>query len=234
MVFPVRTLAIDWRRRKYMPSKKSAILCNILQKGLVTILNSHGSDPLKFWELHPGMGRIQRIRNPDVDGLVLELTSPAFCSTYISVPEGVRKSMDCSMPILTLIVEFLNEPFAFEINLRDSKNMKRKFRMSSCQTNSKLSELLCHLPLHMTRGWNKVMIDLPGLTRLSYYSGFVELLGITVYSTCRIRRIYLSDRKYDDSELPDDFALKEPFPLYRGRKDYPFNMYPANAYRDWN
>ncbi|GFQ73839.1 cilia- and flagella-associated protein 20 [Trichonephila clavata] len=232
MVLPVRTIPFDWRRRKYMPNQKSLILRNVLQKGFVIILNSHGGEPFKFWELHPGNGRIQRVRNPDVDGLVVELISPTFCSTYISVPEDVRSRTNCTMPILTLMLEYLNRPFAFEIQLKDSKNMKRKYRMSTCRTNSKLSTVICHLPIYLTRGWNKIIIDLPSLTRLSYNSRFVEFLGMKVYSSCRIRKIYFSDRKYEENELPEELILREHIPLHRGPKDYPFNLYPANLYRD--
>ncbi|GBL89537.1 Cilia- and flagella-associated protein 20 [Araneus ventricosus] len=234
MVLPVRTLHIDWRRRRYIPHKKSAILHNILQSGLVTIFSSHGYDPLKYWSTHAGKGSIQRVRTPDIAGMALELMSSSFCTTYISAPEDARMKICCDMPILTLVLEYLNLPFTFELQLKDTRKMKRRYRISTCQLTSKLGTLTCNMPLALCRGWNKIEINLQELARWSYNSNYVEFLGIQIYANCRLRRVYFSDRKYSESELPDEYLMKDPIELNMKDDSSPFTLYPANLYKDWN
>ncbi|GIY05755.1 cilia- and flagella-associated protein 20 [Caerostris darwini] len=225
-------MPVDWRRRKYFPRQKSAILRNVIQTGVVTILSSHGYEPLKFWAIHPGNGTILRMRTPDVNGLVLEILSPIFCTTYIAAPEDIRMKMDCTMPILVLIVEYLEQPFTIEFSVKDSRNMKRKFRLSTCQISSKLSSLMCHMPLELQKGWNQTEIDLQALTMLSYNTNYVEFLMIYIYANCRLKKVYFADKKYDESELPVGFSIKNPETLHRPEQNSAFTIFPANLYKE--
>ncbi|GIY99881.1 cilia- and flagella-associated protein 20 [Caerostris extrusa] len=232
MVLPIRTMPVDWRRRKYFPRQKSAILRNVIQTGVVTILSSHGYEPLKFWTIHPGNGSILRMRTPDVKGLVLEILAPIFCTTYIAAPEDIRMKMDCTMPLLVLVVEYLEAPFTIEFSVKDSRNMKRKFRLSTCLMSSKLSSLMCHMPLELRKGWNKVEIDLEGLTMLSYNTNYVEFLMIYIYANCRLRKVYFADQEYDESELPVDFNIKKPKIPHKPEENAAFTLYPANLHKE--
>ncbi|KAF8767365.1 cilia- and flagella-associated protein 20-like [Argiope bruennichi] len=234
MVLPVRILPIDWRRRRYIPQKKSKILQNTLQSGVATIFSSHGYDPLKYWSTHVEKGSIQRIRIPDMQGLVLELLSSSYCSTYISAPEDARMKICCNMPIMTMFVEYLNLPFTFEFQLRDSKKMKRRYRFSTCRMTSKLGTLTCHVPLHVRRGWNRIQVDLQDLTRWTYNSNYVEFLEIQIYANCRLRRIFFSDKLYNEDELPEDYLLKYPMELHMENDSIPFTLFPASLFKDWN
>ncbi|XP_015912481.2 uncharacterized protein [Parasteatoda tepidariorum] len=202
---------LEWRKRKHVPLKRSTTLRNTLQRGVVTLFSSHGSEPLKFWSITPGNGSIQRVRSPDIEGLVLDITSESFCQTYIAAPEDTRLKLGCTLSVLSIIMEYLNLPFCFEFQLKDSKNMKRRYRVSTSRSkNMLLNSLLCHLPLQLDVSWNKIVVDLRLLTKLTYGSDYRELLGLQIYANCRLRNVYVSDRKYSEDELPKEYVMKEP------------------------
>lgn len=192
---------------KYLSDWKSPVLKHCLESGVVTVFYSKGLDPLKYWEKNATHGSIKRITSENIDGLVTEITSQVFCRTYISLPEHPMQKLGTCLPILNLVVEYLGRPFSFEIQVRDSRNMKRRYRLSTCRSYTKVTHLLCHMPLKLLPGWNKIRVDLLALTKWSYDSYYAEFLGLQIYANCRLRWVYFSDRKYEETELPEDFRL---------------------------
>lgn len=195
---------------KYIPCKKTPVLMHNVEWGLVTILWSNGIEPLKFWSRNVGPGRIKRVMSGSTQGLVIEITSQAFCKTFIELPDDPRQKIGTSMPVLNLVVEFLNRPFCFEFQVRDDRNMKRRYRMSTCQKHAKRSPLFCHMPMKLDLGWNIIHVDLLKLTALNYGRCYAEFLGLQIYANCRIRRVFFSDRVYEVFEMPEEFRLKNP------------------------
>ncbi|GFU42594.1 cilia- and flagella-associated protein 20 [Nephila pilipes] len=182
---------------------------NKLQSGLISILCGSGLDPLAIWA-HHGKGCIKRITDEDIQTLVIEITSVQFCTTWISLPRVPSNSIGIRLPYLTMLLKYLKLPFCFEFVVMDHRMTKRRFRASNCQTTANTNPLLCHLPLHLDEGWNKIQIDLFSFTRQAYGTDFVEIVTMEIYANTRIRRIYFSDRWYTEEELPVSYKMWKP------------------------
>ncbi|GIY08258.1 cilia- and flagella-associated protein 20 [Caerostris darwini] len=189
---------------------------NKLQAGLISLICGSGLDPLKTWETH-GNGCVRRITDDEIQTLVIEITSVQFCTTWISLPRNPKTCIGIRLPYLTMIIKYLKLPFCFEFQVLDSRNVKRRFRASNAQSGTSLSPLLCHMPLALDEGWNRVQIDLIAFTRQAYGTDFVEFLYLEIYANCRIRRIYFSDRWYKEEELPNNYRMWKPIRKSKSR-----------------
>lgn len=182
---------------------------NKYQAGKLDILCGSGLDPLAVWS-RKGRGCIKRIFDEDIQSLVVEITAILFCASYISIPLNPRTVLGIRLPCLTIILKYLKLPFCFEFVVLDSRGVKRRFRASNCKTSQTITPLLCHLPLALDDGWNKIMIEMREFTRLAYNSDFVEFLAMQIYANCRVRRVFFSDHWFADHELPDKYKMYKP------------------------
>lgn len=182
---------------------------NKYQAGVIPILCGSGLNPLAVWSTN-GKGCFKRITDEDIETLVIEITAIQFCTTYISLPKDPRVVLGIKLPYLTMIVKYLKLPFCFEFEVLDSSMMKRRIRASNCKSSTSINPLLCHLPLAVDEGWNKIQIDLPSFTRRAYNTDFVEFLAMHIYANSRIRLVYFSDRWYADDELPQLYKMTKP------------------------
>ena len=189
---------------------------NKFHSGLIPIVCGSGSNPLGEWSKN-GRGSFTRITDEESQSMVIEIRAIQFCTTYISIPLNPRIVLGIRLPFLTMIIKYLKLPFCFEFELLDTSNMKRRFRASNCQTSTKVNPLLCHMPLALSEGWNKIQIDLPCVARQAYNTDFVEFLGMQIYANCRVRVVYFSDRWYADEELPKNYKLGKPIEKTRSR-----------------
>ena len=104
----------------------------------------------------------------------------------------------------------MNRYFSFEVQITDDKGIVRRFRGSNYQVTTRKRPEICAIPLEMDEGWNQIAINLVDLTRRVYGTGYVETNRVQVHANCRLRRIYFSDKLYDDSKLPPEFKLYIP------------------------
>ena len=56
-------------------------------------------------------------------------------------------------------------------------------------------------------GWNQIQFNLSDFTRRAYSTNYIETLRISIHANCRIRRVYFSERLYNEEDLPEDFKL---------------------------
>jgi hypothetical protein len=68
------------------------------------------------------------------------------------------------------------------------------------------------MPMRLDEGWNQIQFNLSDFTRRAYLTNYIETLRVQIHANCRIRRIYFSDRLYQESELPPEFKLYLPVP----------------------
>lgn len=133
------------------------------------------------------------------------------------------------------IVTQSEKPFFFEVQVQDEKGIRRRFRASNFQSTTRMKPFVCGMPLRMTSGWNHIHLDLAALTnkafgacvrhcvRVAVQLGcgvpcvviagtkFVSVTRVVVHSTCRIQRIFFSDKLYTDpKEWPRGYALSPP------------------------
>ena len=183
---------------------------NTFQNNLLSILYSLGSNPLQIWSKETKNGQIKRITDNDVQSLVIEITGSNVATTYITLPANPRQSLSITLPNIILIVKNLNRFFTFEVEVLDDKNVKRRFRASSYQSETRVSDCICTMPLKLDAGWNQIGFNLNEFTKKAYGTNYRETVRVTVNANCRIRRIYFSDRMYAEDELPIEFKLFMP------------------------
>jgi hypothetical protein len=69
---------------------------------------------------------------------------------------------------------------------------------------------ICTMPMRLDDGWNQIQFNLQDFCRRAYGTAYVETLRVQVHCSCRVRRIYFSDRLYAEEELPPEFKLFVP------------------------
>lgn len=66
------------------------------------------------------------------------------------------------------------------------------------------------MPMGMSPGWNQIHFNLADFTRRAYGTNYMETISLTIHANVRIRRIYFTDRLYQEHELPNEFRLVAP------------------------
>lgn len=182
---------------------------NTFQSGLLSILYSIGSQPLQLFEAKVKNGVIKRITDEEIKSLVLEIKSSNVSTTYISCPK-INKSLGIKLNYFSMIVKNMDRFFTFEVEILDDTQTKRRFRASNYQSQTRVKDFICTMPLKLESGWNHINLNLADFTRRAYGTNYVETSRVTVNANCRLRRIYFSDKVYNEEELPAEFKLYLP------------------------
>lgn len=182
---------------------------NTFQSGLLSILFSIGSQPLQLFEAYVKNGVIKRITDEEIKSLVIEIKSSNVFTTYITCPK-INRSLGIKLPHFIMIVKNMDRFFSFEIEIIDDTQCKRRFRASNYQTQTRVRDFICTMPLNLESGWNQINLNLADFTRRAYGTNYVETSRVTVNANCRLRRIYFADRHYIEEELPAEFKLYLP------------------------
>ena len=183
---------------------------NTYQSGFLSVLYSIGSNPLQLWDKKVKNGVIKRVTDNDIQSLVIELSGANVVTTYITCPATPRLSLGIKLPFLIIIVKNVNKFFSFEVEVMDDKNVKRRFRASNFQSATRVTDMICTMPLRLDDGWNQISFNLSDFVKRAYGTNYVETVRITVNANCRLRRIYFADRLYSEDELPPEFKLYLP------------------------
>lgn len=67
--------------------------------------------------------------------------------------------------ILFLLFIQLKKYFTFEIQILDDKNIKRRFRASNYQIQTRIKPMICTFPMKLEEGWNQIQLNLSDLTK---------------------------------------------------------------------
>jgi len=180
---------------------------NTFQSGFLSILYSIGSKPLQIWDATVRNGHIKRITDPDIQSSVLEIMGTNVSTNYIVCPAESKKTLGIKLPFLVMILKNLKKYFTFEVQVLDDKNVRRRFRASNYQSNTRVKPFICTMPMRLDDGWNQIQFNLSDFTRRAYGTNYIETLRVQIHANCRIRRIYFSDRLYSEEELPPEFKL---------------------------
>ncbi|XP_034456216.1 cilia- and flagella-associated protein 20-like [Hippoglossus hippoglossus] len=180
---------------------------NTFQSGLLSILYSIGSKPLKIWENQVKNGHVERITDNDIHSLVLEVEGLNVSTTYITCPAEPKSTLGIKLPFLVMIIKNLKKYFTFEVQVLDDHNVRRRFRASNYRTSTHVAPFICTMPLDLDEGWNQIQFNLSDFTGRAYGTKYVETQRVQIHANCRIRRVYFSDRLYSEDELPAEFKL---------------------------
>lgn len=174
---------------------------------LSSILFFTSSKPLQIWDATVRNGHIKRITDPDIQSSVLEIMGTNVSTNYIVCPAESKKTLGIKLPFLVMILKNLKKYFTFEVQVLDDKNVRRRFRASNYQSNTRVKPFICTMPMRLDDGWNQIQFNLSDFTRRAYGTNYIETLRVQIHANCRIRRIYFSDRLYSEEELPPEFKL---------------------------
>ncbi|CAG5111958.1 Oidioi.mRNA.OKI2018_I69.chr2.g6223.t1.cds [Oikopleura dioica] len=171
---------------------------NTFQTGFLSVLYSLGSKPLQLWDINVDQGHVKRVGDNDISSSVIEIDSEKLAETYISCPTNASDNLGITLPYIILI------------QITDDKNITRRFRSSNYQSTTRIKPFICTMPLRMDDGWNQICINLKDFCKRAYGTEYKCTDRITIHSSCRLRRIYFSDRLYSEDELPAEFKLYLP------------------------
>ncbi|KAF9549864.1 hypothetical protein EC957_002435 [Mortierella hygrophila] len=211
---------------------------NTFQSGFLSVFYSLGSDPLQLWAKRVGpppssTSKSQSSSNdedssttpppeqqqePHVDFVVddtlnsqvLEILSTHLPTTFITTPSLATRTLGIKLPFLVFLVKNLGKYLSFEVTVLDDRGEKRRFRASNFQTTTRVKPYITTMPLRMDPGWNQIQLNLADYVKRAYGTAYVETQRITIHASCRIRRIYFSDRLVPENELPAEFKLYLP------------------------
>ena len=109
------------------------------------------------------------------------------------------------MPFLVLLIKYLKKYFTFEVQVIDDKNVKRRFRASNYQSNTRVKPFICTIPMKLDEGWNQIHFNLTDFTRRAYGTNYIETLRVQIHANCRIRRIYFTDQLLSSKSIPAEY-----------------------------
>ncbi|KAF9316195.1 hypothetical protein F5H01DRAFT_331720 [Linnemannia elongata] len=211
---------------------------NTFQSGFLSVFYSLGSDPLQLWAKrvgpppssaskpqstsndedspttpppeHQQEPRVDFVVDDTLNSQVLEILSTHLPTTFITTPSLATRTLGIKLPYLVFLVKNLGKYWSFEVTVLDDRGEKRRFRASNFQTTTRVKPYITTMPLRMDPGWNQIQLNLADYVKRAYGTAYVETQRITIHASCRIRRIYFSDRLVPENELPAEFKLYLP------------------------
>ncbi|KAK6624126.1 hypothetical protein RUM43_004558 [Polyplax serrata] len=182
----------------------------IIQPGLLCVLDADQEKPLRLWDKKIRDGQIKRTVSDEIKGLVLDMTSKMPMTSYIQCPASIKQSLGIHYPYLHIIVKLsFSTMFAFDVQVTDEKNVKRRFRLSTIYTYADIQPFSCKLPLTLENGWNQICVPLHHLVKNIYGTGYVDTNRLAIYPNCLLKRVYFSDREYNNEDVPTEFHIED-------------------------
>jgi len=157
-----------------------------------------------------GSSAVERIMDEDLKSSVIDLRGLTVASTFVQCPKknlGPLKSLGITLPHLVLLIKNMGGPCSIEVHVMDSKNERRRFRASTFQRSVKTNAKITAMPLKLSDGWNHIQFNLDEFLYKWYSSRYKETVQIQVHASCRIRRIYFTEKLVSEEDLPPEFRL---------------------------
>ena len=178
---------------------------NTFQSGFLSILYAIGSKPLQIWRKNINNGYVKRITDFEMQSSVIEICGANVSTCFLSCPSNPKQTLGVKMPFLVLLIKYLKKYFTFEVQVIDDKNVKRRFRASNYQSNTRVKPFICTIPMKLDEGWNQIHFNLTEFTRRAYGTNYLETLRVQIHANCRIRRIYFTDQLLSSKSIPDEY-----------------------------
>ncbi|XP_061389173.1 uncharacterized protein LOC133324343 [Musca vetustissima] len=179
----------------------------VYQKGCFSVLYSVGGSPLDNWSIHTQNGYVKRVLDDDIKSMVIEIMGTNVSTMYISSPRDPRKELGIKLPFLVLLIKNMHKCFSFEVKIIDDQRFLRRFRVSNFQSKTSVKPFCTSMPMGMSAGWNQIHFNLADFTRRAYGTNYMETVRLQIHANVRIRRIYFTDRLYQENELPNEYQL---------------------------
>ncbi|XP_010780761.1 protein CFAP20DC isoform X2 [Notothenia coriiceps] len=170
---------------------------------VVEIFSGQGKDPVAKWKLCGGPSFIHKEYNKEVRGFVYCLEGSSQ-TVKMQMPEHGKMSLGLLQRFLVLQVHIEQcKDFSIELLITDLEHLKRRLYLSTVHKELSATHLHAKIPLvGLKRSvWSTLCIDLISFTS-ELFKGFLTLDGITLFATCKVRRIFTM--KTVPSELSGD------------------------------
>ena len=178
---------------------------NTFQSGFLSILYAIGSKPLQIWRKNINNGYVKRITDFEMQSSVIEICGANISTCFLTCPSNPKQTLGVKMPFLVLLIKYLKKYFTFEVQVIDDKNVKRRFRASNYQSNTRVKPFICTIPMKLDEGWNQIHFNLTDFTRRAYGTNYLETLRVQIHANCRIRRIYFTDQLLSSKSIPAEY-----------------------------
>jgi hypothetical protein len=136
---------------------------------------------------------------------VIEICGANVSTCFLTCPSNPKQTLGVKMPFLVLLIKYLKKYFTFEVQVIDDKNVKRRFRASNYQSNTRVKPFICTIPMKLDEGWNQIHFNLTDFTRRAYGTNYLETLRVQIHANCRIRRIYFTDQLLSSKSIPAEY-----------------------------
>ncbi len=136
---------------------------------------------------------------------VIEICGANVSTCFLTCPTNPKQTLGIKMPFLVLLIKYLKKYFTFEVQVIDDKNVKRRFRASNYQSNTRVKPFICTIPMKLDEGWNQIHFNLTDFTRRAYGTNYLETLRVQIHANCRIRRIYFTDQLLSSKSIPAEY-----------------------------
>ncbi|XP_008284031.1 protein CFAP20DC [Stegastes partitus] len=158
---------------------------------VVEIFSGQGKDPVAKWKLCGGPSAIHKEYNKEVKGFVYCLEGSSQ-TVKMQIPENGKMSLGLLQRFLVLQVNIPQcSDFSAELVITDSEHLKRRLHMSTVHKELSATPLHAKIPfVGLKRNvWSTLCIDLVSLTG-ELFKEFLRLDGISLFATCKVRRIF--------------------------------------------
>jgi hypothetical protein len=132
----------------------------------------------------------------------VQIVSTNIAGSFVTCPKDPTGELGIKLPLVVLVLRFLGPNLKFEFEIRDDTNARRRFRASSALSMMRVRPDICILPIRLDLGWNQINFNLADFTAKVYGTNYVETMRVTIFASCRIRRVYFADRLYTAQDLP--------------------------------
>ncbi|XP_041639856.1 uncharacterized protein C3orf67 homolog [Cheilinus undulatus] len=169
----------------------------------VEIFSGQGKDPVAKWKLSGGPSAIHKEYEKEVKGFVYCLEGSSQ-TVKMQMPENGKMSLGLLQRFLVFQLNLpLQKDFSIELVITDSQHLKRRLHFSTVHKELAATVLHAKIPfVGLKRNiWSTLCIDLVSFSD-ELFKGFLTLDGITLYATCKVRRIFTI--KLEPSGVSDD------------------------------
>ncbi|XP_062419763.1 uncharacterized protein C3orf67 homolog isoform X2 [Pungitius pungitius] len=158
---------------------------------VVEVFSGQGKDPVAKWKLCGGPSDIHKEYNREVKGFVYCLEGRSR-PVKMQMPENAKSSLGLLQRFLVLQVKIPQfKDFSVELVITDLEHLKRRLHISTVHKELSATLLHARIPfVGLKRSiWSNLCIDLESFSG-ELFKGFLTLDAITLFATCKVRRIF--------------------------------------------
>ncbi|XP_056892694.1 uncharacterized protein LOC130527883 isoform X1 [Takifugu flavidus] len=138
----------------------------------------------------------------EIKSLVTEVQGRNLQTAYLSFPLNPEDNLGISQPIFNMFLKKTGEHFFCKITEIDDKSIRRQIFLTTFRKEMKVRVFSGCVPIRLPTSWDYIIVNLAEFTYQLFGTKYVKTVEIQIYTKCRIRRVYFSDKLYSQEELP--------------------------------